>query len=188
MIVRAGTRLLDLVAEALVANPGASLAEVAEAAGVGRTTLHKHYATRDDLLRAVAHRALDLWDDAVSGVETDGDLAALVAAMVPIGPQLAFLWRTPSFDHDSGIGERWRVAERRGLAVVHRAVAAGVVRVGVPDKWLLATLYALVYSAAELVADGHLAPRDAPRLVVDTFLSGLGTTDSGLGPTDGGPR
>src|SRR6185312_1164151 len=108
---RAARPLLDVAAAVLVANPGASLAEVAEAAGVGRTTLHKHYATRDDLLRAVAHRALDLWDDAVTGVvDAGGDLAALVAAMVPIGPQLAFLWRTPSFDHDAGIGERWRAA------------------------------------------------------------------------------
>jgi AcrR family transcriptional regulator len=123
MAVRVRTRLLDLVAEALVANPAASLSEVAEAAGVGRTTLHKHYATRDDLLRAVAHRAIDLWEDAVAGVvDGGGDLGALVAAMVPIGPQLAFLWRTPSFDHDAAIGERWRAVEVGGLAVVHRAV------------------------------------------------------------------
>lgn len=180
MAVRTRTRLLDQAAETLVANPAASLAEVAEAAGVGRTTLHNHWATRDDLLRAVAHRAIDLWEDAVAGVvDADGDLHDLVAAMVPIGPQLAFLWRTPSFDHDTAINERWRAVELSGLAVVHRAVARGVVRSGVADKWLLATLYALVYSAAELVGTGHLAPREAPRLVVETFLSGLGRTDGG---------
>jgi hypothetical protein len=37
--------LLDVAAEVLVADPAASLAEVAVAAGIGRTTLHKHYAT-----------------------------------------------------------------------------------------------------------------------------------------------
>ena len=45
--------LLDIAAEMLVDDPAASLAEVAKAAGIGRTTLHKHYATRDDLLHAV---------------------------------------------------------------------------------------------------------------------------------------
>ena len=66
---RRGTRpsLLDVAAEVLVADPAASLAQVAHAAGIGRTTLHKHYATRDDLLLAVGHRAIDLWELAVAG-------------------------------------------------------------------------------------------------------------------------
>ena len=61
---RAARPLLDVAAAVLVADPAASLAEVAEAAGIGRTTLHKHYATRDDLVRAVGHRAIDLWEQA----------------------------------------------------------------------------------------------------------------------------
>src|SRR5262245_3564813 len=97
---REAKTLLDIAAEVLVADPSASLAEVAEAAGIGRTTLHKHYATRDDLMRAVGHRAIDLWtqaiDDVVDGA--DGGLRGLAEAMIPIGPQLAFLWRTPMFD------------------------------------------------------------------------------------------
>ncbi len=48
-----GQSLLDVAAGVLVADPAASLAEVAKAAGIGRTTLHKQYATRDDLLCAV---------------------------------------------------------------------------------------------------------------------------------------
>src|SRR5579862_5787922 len=112
--LRRGTRpsLLDVAAEVLVADPAASLAEVAEAAGIGRTTLHKHYATRDDLVRAVGHRAIDLWEQAVSAVTgEDGGLRELIAAMIPNGPQLAFLWRTPAFDHDDEISARWAAAE-----------------------------------------------------------------------------
>ena len=52
---------------------------------------------------------------------------------------------------------------------------SGVVRDSVPDFWLLQAFYSLVYVAAESVYDGHLAPRDAPGLVVDTFVRGLGT-------------
>jgi len=54
--------LLDVAAEVLVADPSASLTQVAEAAGIGRTTLHKQYATGEDLLRAVGHRVIDLWE------------------------------------------------------------------------------------------------------------------------------
>src|SRR5258706_15288873 len=96
--------LLDAAVEVLVADPSASLAEVAEAAGIGRTTLHKHYATRDDLMRAVGHRALERWEQVVTAAAErsdtdDGGLRALAEAMVPIGPHLAFLWRNPIFHH-----------------------------------------------------------------------------------------
>jgi AcrR family transcriptional regulator len=174
--------LLDIAAEVLVADPSASLAEVAEAAGIGRTTLHKHYATRDDLMRAVGHRALDVWEQAIAVADRsaadDGGLRALAEAMVPIGPHLAFLWRNPVFDHAEDIGRRWRSVEPQALVVLHRAQARGVLRANVADFWLLQTFYSLVYVAAEAVHSGHLARRDAPDLVVDTFLRGLGAPQS----------
>jgi AcrR family transcriptional regulator len=169
--------LLDVAAEVLVADPAASLAEVAAAAGIGRTTLHKHYATRDDLLCAVGHRAIDLWEQAVSGVapdDPDGGLRAITAAMIPIGPQLAFLWRTPVFDHIAALDERWKAAEARVLAVLNRAQDRGVLAAGIPDWWLLQTFYSIVYVAAESVGSGRLAPLDAPDLALSTFLHGIG--------------
>jgi AcrR family transcriptional regulator len=170
--------LLDAVAEILVANPAASLAEVAQAAGIGRTTLHKHYATRDDLIRAVGHRAIHLWRQAVETVHTrqhpDGGLRALVDAMVPIGPQLAFLWRTPAFDHMPEIAEPWKAVEQKGLGVLRRAQTAGLIAPDVPQYWLLQTLYSLVYVAAESVQSGHLASRSATDLVLRTLLNGIG--------------
>ena len=178
---RRGSRqsLLDVAAEVLVADPAASLAQVAEAAGIGRTTLHKQYATRDDLLLAVGHRAIDLWEQAVAGAggggEADGGLRALIAAMIPIGPQLAFLWRTPAFDHLGELGERWLAGQARCQAVLKRAQDLGALAADVPDWWLLQMLYSVVYMAAESVAAGQLAPLDAPGLALGTYLHGLGT-------------
>jgi AcrR family transcriptional regulator len=170
--------LLDVVAEVLVANPSASLAEVAEAAGIGRTTLHKHYATRDELIRAVGHRALDLWEQAIDSVGEEDDaeraLRAMVDAMLPVGPQLAFLWRTPAFDHVAEIGERWGAVEERCLAVLLRAQRAGLIAADVPPWWLLSTCNSLVYSAKECLRTGHLAPRSATDLVLRTLLQGIG--------------
>src|ERR1700689_5886322 len=54
--------LLDVAAEVLVADPSASLTQVAEAAGIGRTTLHKQDATREDLLRPAGTRATHRWE------------------------------------------------------------------------------------------------------------------------------
>jgi AcrR family transcriptional regulator len=167
-----------VAAEVLVADPAASLAEVAAAAGIGRTTLHKYYATRDDLLCAVGHRAIDLLDQAISQVtgtdDADGGLRATVAAMIPIGPQLAFLWRTPAFDHIAELEQRWKAAETRNLAVLKRAQDRGFLTASVPDWWLLQTFYSIIYVAAESVGAGKLAPLDAPGLALRTFLHGVG--------------
>jgi hypothetical protein len=64
--------------------------------------------------------------------------------------------------------------EPRTLAILNRAQASGALRAGVPDFWLLQSFYSLVYVAAESVHSGQLAPRDAPNLVVDTMVNGLG--------------
>lgn len=177
MTVRYRTSLLDVAAAVLVADPSASLAEVAEAAGIGRTTLHKQYATRDDLIRAVGFRALDLWEHAVEGVdEADplGTLRAVAAAMVPIGNQLAFLWRTPAFDHDQAIKQRWHAVEDRLSAMLIRAREHGLLAAAAPDWWLIGTFHALIYVGAEAVGNGDLAARDAPDRVMHMFLHGIG--------------
>jgi len=101
--------------------------------------------------------------------------------MVPIGPHLAFLWRNPIFDHDPEIGRRWAAVEPRALTVLARARERGLVGPTVPDWWLVQTLYSLVYVAAESIWSGHLAPRDAPDLVVDTFVHGLGAGSPAAG-------
>jgi AcrR family transcriptional regulator len=168
--------LLDVAAEVLVADPAASLAEVAEAAGIGRTTLHKHYATRDDLLRAVGHRAVDLWEQALGAVADgpDGGLRAIITSMVVVGSQLGFLWRTPALHRDQALEERSDATQEATLAVLRRAADRGVLAPGTPDWWLLDTFFSLIYVAAESVAEGKLAPNDAPGLVTSTFLRGIG--------------
>lgn len=168
--------LLDVAAEVLVADPAASLAEVAEAAGIGRTTLHKHYATRDDLLRAVGHRAIDLWEQALDEVADgpDGGLRAVITSMVVVGSQLGFIWRTPVLGRDRELKDRSNAMQERTLAVLRRAQDRGVLATGTPDWWLIDTFFSLIYVAAENIGGGHLAPNDAPGLVTDTFLRGIG--------------
>jgi AcrR family transcriptional regulator len=175
MSVRIRPTLLDIATDVLTADPTASLAEVAEAAGIGRTTLHKHYPTREDLLRAVGHRVIDLFDAAVEAVDDgpDGGLRDLIAAMVPIGSQLTFLWRNTFFDTEPAIDQRWIDTQQRAAAVLNRSRAHGVLDPQTPDWWLLETLYSLIYVAALSVGAGRLAPLDAPDLVLKTFLRGV---------------
>jgi AcrR family transcriptional regulator len=162
--------LLDVATDVLVAEPGATLATIAKAAGVSRTTIHSHYPTREALVRAVADRAMGLCAEAISGAAgSDDALAAVVGALVPIGAHLAFLWRNPSFDHDAELGARWLEIESDLLEVLRRAREGGSLPADLPDWWTVHALFALVYVASENIYLGRLAPLDASGLVLATL-------------------
>jgi AcrR family transcriptional regulator len=179
MVVQIRTKrpLLDLVAEVLVADPSASLAEVAQAAGIGRTTLHNHYATRDELLVAVGHRVLDLWEEAVGKAEDgpDGGLASLTSILLPLCPQLMFLWRNPGLEKQPSLAERWDVGDEVIFRVMRRAVERGVLAPGLRESWLFNSYISLLIAAAGEVQQGRMAPLDAPGCVLRVFLHGIGT-------------
>jgi AcrR family transcriptional regulator len=169
--------LLDAAVTYLMHYPRASLAEIAAAAGMGRTTLFKRYATRDELVHAVAMRAVDVCLDAVRGTDAgaaDGGLRSLVTALVPVGPQLNFLWRTPTLQVDTEFCAAYERVDAAILEVLDRARSAGTLAAGQPDWWLRQTLVALVYVAWECVEKGQLARLDAPDRVLDTMLTGVG--------------
>ncbi len=145
----------------LVADPSASLADVARAAGIGRTALHELHPTRHALLVALARDALDVLertcaDAGPGGPETDADPAAAlrrpVVALVPLGPRVEHLVRERSLDVEPDLTAPVEALDEPVRALVRRAQATGQLRAGVPDEWVVASLNALVHVAWELVA------------------------------------
>jgi AcrR family transcriptional regulator len=174
--IRVKRPLLDVVAEVLVADPSASLAEVAQAAGISRTTLHNHYATRDDLLVAVGHRVLDLWEEAVNKAEDgpDGGLESLTSILLPLCPQLMFLWRNPGLEKEPSLAARWDVGDDVVHGILRRAAERGVLTPGLPQTWLFQSYISLLIAGAAEVQNGRMAPLDAPGRVLGLFLHGIG--------------
>lgn len=180
MSVHAPASLLDIATRVLLLDPAASLGEVAKAAGIGRTTLHKLYPTRHDLLVALAHDALDVVERAYTEVGLDvpaeqalDALHRLVKETVPLGPRLEFLLRERTLDTDADLNVRYLRLDEPLLALVARAQHAGILRADLPDWWIVGSLAGAVYSAWEAIAFGRLAPLDAPDLVFTTFLRGV---------------
>ncbi len=169
--------LLETATRVLLTDPSASLGDVAKAAGIGRTTLHKRYPTRQDLVVALAESALDVVDEAVAGIDltrpTHDVLDRLVTTLVPLGPRLEFLLRFPGLEQDPRIAARLERLDQPFLAVVQAGQDTGRLRADLPAWWVLASLYAGVYSAWESIAAGRLAPLDAPKLVLTTVLKGV---------------
>lgn len=165
--------VLDTAAAVFAKDPAASLSQVASAVGIGRTTLHKQYPTRHDLLVAVASRALDISESVISAARADPDpLHRIVVELLPFGAYLTLLTAQPEVFDDDTITSRTDALTAPIAAIV---ASAGTIRPGVPDWWLVRSLHALLFTAWELVQTGWLAPRDAPELVLSTFTGGVQT-------------
>lgn len=177
MVVR-DDALLTAATAVLLRQPTATLADVAAAVGVSRTTLHSRFPTRQALLVALAQAAMDLVEKAYADARLDdadvpASLARLVELLVPLGPRTEFLLRERSLDAEPELVARYTALDAPLEEFVTRAQRSGQLRADLPAWWLAGALFGGVYTAWEAIADGRLAPRDAPALVLTTVLDGV---------------
>ncbi len=168
--------ILTAALELFSTNPGTSLAVVAARAGVGRATLHRHFASRDDLIRELAFSALDATDEAVAGIENAPDARAALEQMferlVPLADRFHFLARVTVDDPEI---DRRYAAQLDGLATLVASLRAeGLVAAAAPTAWAVRVADALIWTAWSAVADGSVPAREAAPLAAQTFLQGLG--------------
>lgn len=174
---RSRAAILEAGFAAFAADPSASLADVAAAAGVGRATLHRHFSGRDDLLRAMALQALEDLAQAVdtqtSGATSHTDaLRMALAALVPLGPRNWFLGQDALWKDPEVFAVRQR-QQAEMAALVDAAKAEGGFARDVPTDWILASFDALLFAAWEQVRDEVLTPRQASDLAWRTLTTGL---------------
>ncbi|MER5597340.1 TetR family transcriptional regulator [Streptomyces sp. NPDC002265] len=168
--------LLRTGAHLLAEDPSTSMAAIAAAAGVDRTTVHRRFASREALLRAVFHAKLDASERVL-------DEARLTEAPVPVALHrylegiipVSREWPVDTrrmMQQDPEARERRDALSERLNTFLRRAAAEGHLRADVDADWTRAALGRLVDTVAH-----DFPSMDAPRaadLVADTFLHGLG--------------
>lgn len=171
--------ILDAAAEVLGKHPRASTADIASAAGIGRATLHRYYASRAALIQALAHESIAAIDEACAAIDYMGQSPTLslrqtLEAIAPLGSRYAFLaYQGEAFEDPELVDALARqVSEMREL--VEAVKAEGGFGPDVPTAWIVAAMDALIYAAWLEVRAGSLAPRDVAELVFRTLTSGLG--------------
>ncbi|MEQ6903800.1 TetR family transcriptional regulator [Nocardioides sp. YIM 152588] len=169
----------------LAVEPTASMAQIAAAAGVGRATVHRHFASREDLLREIGLRSLERWERSLSAAEAAAagarDAAALRTVLVGMleryvedAEEFGIALTDPTVVSDAGLRQRSEALFAREIALYAAAQRADVLRSDMPARWFAHAVYGLLVGARDALVAGDVTRRDARMLVCTSFLEGGG--------------
>ncbi|MEM9838899.1 MAG: helix-turn-helix domain-containing protein [Pseudomonadota bacterium] len=170
--------IVDAAFDIFSRDPSASLAEVAQRAGVGRATLHRHFAGRDELVRALALIAIEEMDHAAEAACAGATSATeafhrTLIALIPLGDRHGFLALEP-IDDDPAIAAELARQQRETADMVEQAKLEGVFDTGIPTSWIIQAFDHLLYAAWESVKSDETTHQQAADLAWRTLTLGLG--------------
>lgn len=165
------TGALDLLAE----RPHASLEQIARAIGVNRSTVHRHFASRDDLLEALSVRVIAEVDEIHVRCRAQGgpaaeQIARILRANALLGKRFRFF-----LDRWSPILGRPDVyaSDASWVELLRRAQADGVFRSDCSIAWMRRVTAAVMRAAYEAIDEEELPLEEAADLTVTTIMAAL---------------
>jgi TetR/AcrR family transcriptional repressor of lfrA len=171
---RARTRQAILAAaiDVLGQNPAAALGDIAAAADVGRTTLHRYFPERSDLLRAVAEEGSARLDRATANARlTEGTgaeaLLRLCREYFDLGNLLSLIFT------EQDCGDEAKPILEDGCdvdftAMVDRGHRDGTIDHALPAEWLSSLMWSQLYAAWSYVGHHGTSRHEVLGLVIRT--------------------
>jgi TetR/AcrR family transcriptional repressor of mexCD-oprJ operon len=169
--------VLRSAAALLARKSTATMDEVAKAAGISRATLHRHFAGRDALVRALEALGIAECDAALEAAGLDEGSAVdavrrLAREVEPAAGLLAFLYTENQLFEGEEQNAGWTRIDDRIAALFRRGQLSGEFRIDLTPAWLTEALYGLLASGAWLVQSGKGAPKDFPYMIAELLLGG----------------
>ena len=152
--VRTRRAILDAAVSALTRNPQAALADIAVVANVGRSTVHRYFPERSDLLAAIGVDATEKIAAATVrarlGESSAPDaLTRLVQEYFELGDLLLLVINRPDM-FDIGDWDTETDADRALILTIKRGHVEGTVDTKLDPEWIQHLLWGLLFSSWEL--------------------------------------
>jgi TetR/AcrR family transcriptional regulator, mexCD-oprJ operon repressor len=169
--------VLRSAAALLTRKSTATMDEVAKAAGISRATLHRQFAGRDALVRALESLGIAECEAALDAARLDEGAASdavrrLVREVEPAAGLLAFLYTENQLFEGEEQHAGWERLDARISALFRRGQENGEFRIDLTPAWLTEALYGLIASGAWVVLTGKVARKDFPRMIAELLLGG----------------
>ncbi|MDB1089748.1 TetR/AcrR family transcriptional regulator [Streptomyces sp. ACA25] len=175
--------ILDAAITVYAQDRAASLREIAEAAEVSRSTLHRYFADRSALVDALADDAMLATRQALVDAALDEDTPAeafrrLVRTFFDLGPRMDFLFGETQLPDDKWQEGEWEAAHAPVGALFLRGQEAGVFDRGIDADWFVRTIWYLTSAGWEAVGEGIMSKHQAAERVIRTLERGLLAPDA----------
>ncbi|WP_203634240.1 TetR/AcrR family transcriptional regulator [Streptomyces sp. SID10815] len=169
--------VLRTAAALLTRKSTATMDEVARAAGISRATLHRHFAGRDALVRALEALGIAECEAALDAARLDEGPACdavhrLIRRIEPAAGLLAFLYTENQLFEGEEQNAGWARIDERIEALFRRGQRSGEFRIDLTPAWLTEALYGLMASGAWAVSEGRVAAKDFTHMIVELLLGG----------------
>lgn len=182
--------ILDAAVRVFAQRRAASLADVAAEAKVARSTLHRYFADRAELVHALADDLLAAFERVITEAETGKGSARealhrLIGGYLGLGERIYFLFSEPTFnqpDPDSEVAkffEKLDVVCEPVEVLIVRGQDEGVIARNMSIDWIMRMLLWMVFIGWDAVEDKALSRHEAQAIVLQTIESGI------LTPSDG---
>jgi AcrR family transcriptional regulator len=183
--------VLSAAIRVLSERPDASMREIAEASGVGRTTVYRHFPQRDDLVRALFRRVFEdahelterlvgagraAWAADAGGSEADAleVLVELTAAFADLGARYRFLGVHRELEHEQLEALSAEYGVEPLASYLADGQARGQLRGDLSVPWMMDVVHGLTMMAAQHVRVGAGTPEELRPMLAATVRGALG--------------
>lgn len=170
--------ILESATEILSLKPAATLQEIADYANIGIATLHRHFASREMLLDALAVNAIGLVEHSLREITFDEKdikktLLELFQMLIPLGDKIYFLAAAASVDENPEVAEGEARIKQPLINAIEIWKKQGLLNNAISSKWITAVMYHLLFVIWQEIHSGNIARNDAADLLVVTVLNGF---------------
>lgn len=176
---RTRNAILDAAVIVLAQRPTASMTEIADAAEVGRSTLHRYFPERSELITAIFRMAVDRMSTALTAAKlaegpAEQALRRAVHAYFELSPALIQVCLEGQQHGDDGwLITAFEEADRPVSELITRALAEGYVDPALSPEWVYKLVWWTVYAGIEASGEGLMGKQQAAESVIKQLERGL---------------
>jgi TetR/AcrR family transcriptional repressor of lfrA len=178
--VKSRTRraILEAARQMLPDNPSASIVEIADSAGVGRSTVHRYFRDRNELIDELALHVYRLSNEAVARAKPEAGppaaaLRRIIEEQFDLGPALDFIYNEQTHKKKPGLFAEVNSADQQVTAAIQVASKSNQT---LPFQWRERVFWTLLRLGSEVAQEGQ-ARHEVIDAIMTTLVSGFLQSD-----------
>lgn len=178
-IQKSQAAILEAGLELLGNNSEATLSDIAQQAGVGRTTLYRLYETKEQLTKAIAIHCLGVFEQATEHLEADAKSALhafhlMFKAILPLSAELEFLLKLGDIaEDDPELVAIFKKQQQGMIELVEYAKKEGSISKQIPTVWIVNLVEGLFYSSWLTMNENIMSNEALAGLAFETLCNGI---------------